>query len=114
MTSASRYQPCYQSRSMMYIGGLIPRNFAKLAEAVPIAFMVDHRLIQVAVHSFARMTLGKILNIKGYGCMSLFALNLMKQFWLASGRVLASSEKKAFCQSHLTLLCLFERKYATL
>ena len=35
--SASRYYPRYQSRSSMYIRGLIPRNFAKLAEAVPIA-----------------------------------------------------------------------------
>ena len=44
----------------------------------------------------------------------LFVLNLMKKCWLASGRVLASSEKNAFCQCHLTLLCLFEGKYATL
>ena len=36
MTSASRYHPRYQSRSSMYIRGLIPRNFAELAEAVPI------------------------------------------------------------------------------
>ena len=31
LTSAS----CYQSRSMMYIRGLIPPNFTELAEAVP-------------------------------------------------------------------------------
>ena len=31
LTSAS----CYQSRSTMYIRGLIPRNFTELAEAVP-------------------------------------------------------------------------------
>ena len=36
LTSASRYHPRYQSRSSMYIRGLIPRNFAELAEAVPI------------------------------------------------------------------------------
>ena len=36
-TSASRYHPRYQSRSSMYIHGLILRNFAELAEAVPIA-----------------------------------------------------------------------------
>ena len=36
VTSASRYHPRYQSRSSMYIRGLIPRNFAELAEAVPI------------------------------------------------------------------------------
>ena len=37
LTSASHYHPRYQSRSSMYIRGLIPRNFAELAEAVPIA-----------------------------------------------------------------------------
>ena len=36
ITSASHYHPRYQSRSSMYIRGLIPRNFAELAEAVPI------------------------------------------------------------------------------
>ena len=36
ITSASRYQPSYQRRSSMYICGLIPRNFAELAEAVQI------------------------------------------------------------------------------
>ena len=35
--SASRYHPRYQRRSSMYIRGLIPRNLAELAEAVPIA-----------------------------------------------------------------------------
>ena len=44
----------------------------------------------------------------------MFLLNLMKKCWLASGRVLASSEKNAFYQCHLTLLCLFEGKYATI
>ena len=34
--SASRDHLRYQSRSLMYIRGLIPRNFAELAEAVPI------------------------------------------------------------------------------
>ena len=34
ITSASRYHPRYQSRSSMYIRGLIPLNFAELAEAV--------------------------------------------------------------------------------
>ena len=41
VTSASRYHPRYQSRSSMYIRGVIPRNFEKLAGggggAVPIA-----------------------------------------------------------------------------
>ena len=37
VTSASRYHPHYQSRSSMYIRGLIQLNFAELAEAVPIA-----------------------------------------------------------------------------
>ena len=34
--SSSRYYPRYQSRSSIYIRGLIPRNFAELAEAVPL------------------------------------------------------------------------------
>ena len=36
VTAASRHNPRYQSRSSMYIRGLIPRNFAELAEAFPI------------------------------------------------------------------------------
>ena len=39
ITSASGYRPRYQSRSLMYIRGLIPRNFAELAEAVPICLL---------------------------------------------------------------------------
>ena len=35
-TSASRYHPRYPIRSSMYTGGLIPQNFAELAEAIPI------------------------------------------------------------------------------
>ena len=38
ITSARHYHPSYKIRSSMYIRGLIPRNFAELAEAVPIAF----------------------------------------------------------------------------
>ena len=34
VTSASHYHSQYQSGSSMYIRGLIPRNFAELAEAV--------------------------------------------------------------------------------
>ena len=37
ITSVPRYYPRYQSRSSMYIRGLIEQNFAELAEAVPIA-----------------------------------------------------------------------------
>ena len=37
VTSASRSHPRHQIRSSMYSRGLIPRNFAELAEAVPIA-----------------------------------------------------------------------------
>ena len=36
ITPASRYHPRYQSRSSMYICGLIQRNVEELAEAVPI------------------------------------------------------------------------------
>ena len=38
ITSATCYHPRYQSRSSMYIRSLIPRTFAELAAAVPIAF----------------------------------------------------------------------------
>ena len=38
ITSASRHHPRYQSRSSIYVRGLIPLNFAELAEAVPIAY----------------------------------------------------------------------------
>ena len=34
--SASRYHPRYQSKSAMYIHGLIPRNFTEFAEVVSI------------------------------------------------------------------------------
>ena len=36
VTSLSRYNPHYQRKSSMYIRGLIPCDFAELAEAVPI------------------------------------------------------------------------------
>ena len=36
VTSAPRYHPRYQSRSSMYIRGLILRTFAELVVAVPI------------------------------------------------------------------------------
>ena len=45
VTSASRYVTSvshYQSRCLMYIQGLIPRNFTELAEAVPIAILILH------------------------------------------------------------------------
>ena len=41
IATASRYHPRYQSRSSMYIRGLIQRNFAELTEAVPIALECD-------------------------------------------------------------------------
>ena len=48
MTSASRYHPCYQSRPSMYIPGLIPRNFAELAKAVPIeSVLVVHLMCAI-------------------------------------------------------------------
>ena len=44
ITSASRYHQRYQSRSSMYIRGLIPRNSTELAEAVPIGFLLSTAL----------------------------------------------------------------------
>ena len=40
ITAASCYHPRYQSRYSMYICGLIPRDVADLAEAVPIDFLL--------------------------------------------------------------------------
>ena len=45
VTSESRYRQLYQSRSSMYIRGLIPRNFAESAEAVPIDTDGSHVII---------------------------------------------------------------------
>ena len=42
ITSTSRYHPRYQRRSSLYIRGRIPRNFAELAEAVPIVNGLDY------------------------------------------------------------------------
>ena len=42
ITSVSLYYQRYQSRSSMYIRGLIPQNFAELAETVPIAILSVH------------------------------------------------------------------------
>ena len=45
ITLASRYHSSYQSRSSMYIRGLIPRNVAELAVVVPIeSHTADHAL----------------------------------------------------------------------
>ena len=40
ITPASRYHPRYQIKCSVYIRGLIPRNFAELAEAVPVGLFV--------------------------------------------------------------------------
>ena len=50
ITPGSRYPPLYQSRPSMYIRGLIPWNFAELAEVVPIAtFGVNLHLFGVQI-----------------------------------------------------------------
>ena len=54
ITSASRYHPSNQSRSSMYIRGLIPGNFAELAEAVPIASSML-KDVALAFHSFSKV-----------------------------------------------------------
>ena len=43
--SSSRYHSRYQSISLVYICGLIPRNFAEFAEAVPIALGAEKLLV---------------------------------------------------------------------
>ena len=45
ITPEARYHPRYQSGSSMYIRGLIPRNFADLAEPVPIECQYEDRLL---------------------------------------------------------------------
>ena len=57
ITLASRDHPRYQSRSSMYIRGLIPRIFAELAEAVPIA---RHNSAYIFIHSISRLFFCKI------------------------------------------------------
>ena len=59
ITSALRYHPLYQSRSSMYIPGLIAWNFTELAETVQIAdktcFLGFRRPIQSSqLHRLAR------------------------------------------------------------
>ena len=59
ITPASRYHQRYHSRSSMYIRGLIPRNLAELAEAVPnvITYVVDaqkNRLYETVLLSTQR------------------------------------------------------------
>ena len=49
--SASRNHLRYQSRSLMYIRGLIPRNFAELAEAVPFAQRLEEGKDQEYIQS---------------------------------------------------------------
>ena len=51
VTSASRYHPHYQSRSSMYIRGLILRNFAEFAEAAPILIQYVN-LLPTIVHCY--------------------------------------------------------------
>ena len=49
ITSASRYHPRFQSRTSLYIRGLIPRNFAELAEAVPIGELQIYIQVLIAL-----------------------------------------------------------------
>ena len=49
ITPASRYQSRYQSRSSMYISGLIPRNFAEFAETVPIGTTLEKQLEPISI-----------------------------------------------------------------
>ena len=55
ITSASRYHLRYQSRSSMYIRGLIPRYFAELAEAVPIDSICAKAHINIYPYVFSRV-----------------------------------------------------------
>ena len=66
VTSASRYimsashnHPRYQSRSSMCIRGLIPRNFAEFAEAVPITDGTRRQKVKETV------VFGKVICVSG-------------------------------------------------
>ena len=66
ITSASYYYLRYQSRSSMYIRGLIPQNFPELAKAVPIAvrsviYMADlpHCISNLSLVQFNTRCFGK-------------------------------------------------------
>ena len=61
------------------------------------------------------MALGKISKGRAaFQSVKCFFFLKMNKYWLASDKVLASSEKNAFCECNLTLLCLLEGKYETL
>ena len=47
ITSASRYHPGYQSRSSIYIGGLIPQIFPELAKVLPIGSICE--LLKISI-----------------------------------------------------------------
>ena len=57
ITSASRFHSRYQSISSMYFRGLIPRNFAELVEAVPIAIGVAHSVTEWITPGLLRMVI---------------------------------------------------------
>ena len=55
--SASRYHPLYQSRSSMNFRGLLPRNFAELAAAVPIDLLFDNIFALKSLFWFEKATI---------------------------------------------------------
>ena len=76
ITEASRYHPRYQSSSSIYIRGLIPRNFAELAEAVPIDFLcvfigLHFTMKRGAIHFASGLSLGLVLMSIRFSYMSI-------------------------------------------
>ena len=68
ITPASCYHPRYQSRSSMYIRGLIPQNFAELAEAALIGWHVCPMKTQISlcIHAvLSEYLMGALLVAKG-------------------------------------------------
>ena len=69
--SASRYLPHYQSRSSMYIRGLIPRNFVELAEAVPIGVAGYNFQQNIVVSLKVNFSLTSITDPKVLHCLQI-------------------------------------------
>ena len=92
ITSASRYHPRYQSRSSMYIRSLIPRNFAELAEAVPIGsvtyLFLHHTPTQVRLTwKLKRDTKQEIVFMKHYAPTSSLSLRRISTPSLSPGNI---------------------------
>ena len=87
ITPASHYiyHPRYQSRSMMYIRGLILRKFANLAEAVPIGVSILTLIAHIKAKTLRRLvllgTVGLKHNILCYYFVFVMCLIIDMPYW---------------------------------